>query len=395
MKSVYRLLASYGLSMIVLGAMFVVVLLGTYDQVDNGIYQAQLKYFDSWYFDLVESDGLFVPFPGGMLLMSALAANLVVGGLVNLKRSWSRAGILVCHLGIVVLMAAGLVKFALAEEGGVQLYEGESSAMFVSYHEREIVVTRNLPEGGCQEWSFDDATLVSLDAEGKRSTTLSHQDIPFALRLDHLLPNARIERQGLRPADQVPTPVVGGYYAMPRMTDKVAERNAMACYVALQVDGQTEQRGILSELSSYPWSVEIDGALWGVKLRRRQHQLPFTVRLTDFERKVHPTSGRPLAFQSDVQVLDQGGEKELQKFRISMNKPLRRDGYVLFQSSWGPADAAAGERLFSIFSVVNNPADQWPLFACIITTLGMMMHFGRKLYRYVRGQVRGNRGGAA
>ncbi len=78
-----------------------------------------------------------------------------------------------------------------------------------------------------------------------------------------------------------------------------------------------------------------------------------------------------------------------------MNKPLRRDGYVLFQSSWGPSDAGPNDRLFSVFSVVKNPADQWPLIACLITTLGMSIHFGRKLFRYARGQVQSSRGGVA
>ena len=75
MSAVFKLLASYGLSMTVLGGMFVVVLMGTYYQVDHGIHAAQLRFFDSWWFDLVEAEGIYVPFPGGLSLMSALTMN--------------------------------------------------------------------------------------------------------------------------------------------------------------------------------------------------------------------------------------------------------------------------------------------------------------------------------
>jgi hypothetical protein len=33
---------------------------------------------------------------------------------------------------------------------------------------------------------------------------------------------------------------------------------------------------------------------------------------------------------------------------------------------------------------VRNPADQYPLYACIVIATGMILHFGRKLTRYIR-----------
>ena len=39
---------------------------------------------------------------------------------------------------------------------------------------------------------------------------------------------------------------------------------------------------------------------------------------------------------------------------------------------------------FSTLSVVRNPADQYPLYSCIIIAAGLILHFARKLTRYVR-----------
>jgi hypothetical protein len=40
--------------------------------------------------------------------------------------------------------------------------------------------------------------------------------------------------------------------------------------------------------------------------------------------------------------------------------------------------------LFSTFAVVRNPADQFPLYACIVIATGLVLHFTRKLLRHIR-----------
>ena len=76
------------------------------------------------------------------------------------------------------------------------------------------------------------------------------------------------------------------------------------------------------------------------------------------------------------------------KVNIRMNEPLRYHGYTLFQSGWGPQNAGPGERLFSTFSVVKNPADQWPLYSCIVIAIGLLIHFLQKLFSYLRAENR-------
>ena len=43
-----------------------------------------------------------------------------------------------------------------------------------------------------------------------------------------------------------------------------------------------------------------------------------------------------------------------------------------------------GDRLFSTFAVVRNPADHFPLYACIVITAGMFIHFVMRLVRHLR-----------
>ena len=66
-----------------------------------------------------------------------------------------------------------------------------------------------------------------------------------------------------------------------------------------------------------------------------------------------------------------------------MNKPLRSDGFTVYQASWGPEDAGKGEPLFTSLAVSRNPADQWPKYSCYIVSFGLTFHFVQKLFMYL------------
>jgi hypothetical protein len=113
--------------------------------------------------------------------------------------------------------------------------------------------------------------------------------------------------------------------------------------------------------------------------------MPFTIRLDDFTKEDHPGMGMAKSFMSDVTKIEDGNRRQL---RIEMNEPLRDGGLVLFQSSWGPSNARPGDRLFSTFSVVRNPSDHWPLYACIVIGVGMLIAFCQRLARYIVSQAK-------
>jgi cytochrome c biogenesis protein ResB len=128
-------------------------------------------------------------------------------------------------------------------------------------------------------------------------------------------------------------------------------------------------------------TVEYEGRRFGVALRREQWVMPFTVALDEFTKEDHPRMMMPKSFSSDVVVIEPGSER---KVKISMNEPLRQDGLVLYQASWGPSNARPGDRLFSTLAVVRNPADQYPLYSCIVIAIGLVMHFSIKLMKHIR-----------
>jgi hypothetical protein len=92
----------------------------------------------------------------------------------------------------------------------------------------------------------------------------------------------------------------------------------------------------------------------------------------------------PKSFSSAVTIAEAGTRRQV---TISMNEPLRQEGLVLYQASWGPSNARPGDPLFSTLAVVRNPADRYPLYACIVIATGLVLHFARRLVRHVRSQT--------
>jgi hypothetical protein len=143
---------------------------------------------------------------------------------------------------------------------------------------------------------------------------------------------------------------------------------------------QTHQ-GVLYGMSRVPWVARVGERDYAIDLRHRRFPVPFTIRLDKFIRDLHPRTGMAANFESVVTKTQDGLDRQIE---IKMNQPLRQDGYTFFQASWGPENARPGEPLFSTFSVVDNPADQWPLYSCIIIAVGLLWHFVQKLLGYLR-----------
>src|SRR3984957_20398197 len=101
LKNVFKPLASLRLTIVCLACAMVLVFVGTLDQVQIGVYEAQLRYFKSFflYFSLPGSQLRIPWFPGGYTLGGILLVNLIAAHLSRFKLSWKKAGILVLHSG--------------------------------------------------------------------------------------------------------------------------------------------------------------------------------------------------------------------------------------------------------------------------------------------------------
>jgi hypothetical protein len=374
LKGILDFFSSLGLSCTLLILLALLTYLGTIDQVDNGLFDAQKKYFESlivW-----KAIGPF-PLPGAYLVMIVLFVNLVLGGIVRIRKGWATAGVIIGHVGILMMLGAGLVKFYWSTDGHVTLFEGESKSEFDSYYDWEVVVLEPTERGTTIERAIAPKHVAKSDSAKGR--VFEDPALPFALQVSRYMRNCQPRPKG--PMFDPGVPVVEGTFLQRLPNDPEAEANVPGAYVsAIGRDG-TRTDGLVWGGTRSPWMTTAAGKPYAVVLRPQKFPMPFTVRLDKFTKEDHPRMAMAKEFSSDVTVSEPNSTRAV---KISMNEPLRDKGLVLYQASWGPSNARPGDPLFSTLAVVSNPSDQWPLYSCLVIAAGMLLHFTRKLVRHVR-----------
>jgi len=410
---------SFGLATVTLSLLLLITFLGTLEQVEHGLYESQVKYFESLFVPSIDVAcclrAMHIPYqgafdlpiyilPGGYLLMMVLGINMLFGGIIRLKKEliWllklpvrvvtgrfselspapRAVGVLIAHMSIVFMLSAGLVSLYFKKDGAMSLGEGQTSDEFQSFHDSVIQIERITPaakEGKRTSIVIDGDLFKNLTAGKGR--TFTHADLPFELMVKNYEVNSVPRRAD---GQETNRGVVDGFFLQPLKEELEQEKNTDGAYVEAKLKDGTTQAGIVWRFEAAPLSIKVGDEVWGINLSRRSWKLPFAVRLDDFQREVHPGTERARRFTAEVTVTDQGSE---QKRIITMNEPLRSRGYALFQQSFDMQQDEGGKvRERSTIQVVQNPSDHWPLVSCITAGIGLLIHMVWQLVRFLRKQ---------
>lgn len=376
LKRAFDLFSSYGFAVTMILLLLVLTFFGTLEQVEHGLYDVQKKYFESlflvhWLFGVVP-----IPLPGAYLVMILFSINLICGGLIRIRKNWQTPGVIIVHLGMLFMLLAGLVTFKMSSSGHMTLWEGEASDEVASFTEWAI----EIQQPGVSDEAFVIPQEQFADLKPDQRRTFHSEQLPFDLEIAGFARNAVPMPVGPRIASSVKG--IDGFFLQVLPKDPEAERNVAGAYVTVRDKASGEAtEGILWGMSTAPLTVQTAGGTWTIDLTRKKWTVPFTVVLDKTKRDLHPGTTMAASYESEITKVD-GPAAE--KFRIYMNHPLRDQGYTFFQTGWGPRDARPGDRVFSTFTVVRNPADHWPLYACIVISFGLLLHFVQKLARYIR-----------
>ncbi len=375
-------LGSFKLAAVLLVMLCVLTLFGTLEQQYSTIDQVQSDYFNSL-FVVHHWGGRFpIPWPGGMLLLPALAINLLVGGLLRLRMGKSTLGVFIVHLGIVILLFGSLIEHSFVTRGFLDLREGETDGQFYSYDTYELAILENA--GGRQRLYVIPSDKVESASDDHR-VRFQHPDLPFDVVLSNYMTNSKVEPAA---PDEKRATVVD-HYALRELepiskADKAKNRmNVPGMIVTLERPDTGESLPGILWTAGKPFEVNVGDAAYQLHLRRERWDLPFRVRLDRFVHERHPGTHMDREFSSYVTKIENGVERPV---HITMNAPLRSEGYTLYQSSWGQDENQDGRRYSSVFSVAVNPSDRVPLWSCVIIAIGMIIHFGRKLYLHLKAQ---------
>jgi hypothetical protein len=375
---VFDVLASFALAITVIAFLMLLTIIGTLEQTRSSLFEVQTKYFESL-FVVHHVAGIPVPLPGVYLLLVILTVNLICGGIVRIRKDRMTLGVIVAHLGILAMLSGAFIETTWSEKGHTTMAEGTVAKEFVAYYEWEIAIAAPKPVGPVVEHVIPGEQFMDL-RPGARATFTS-PDLPFDLVVHDVHANC----EPVPASAAAGAPAVDGFALTDLPRHKEAEADvAGALVTVVPKSGAAPVDGVLWARESVPpMSVVVDGRRWTLDMSHRRFPLPFSVKLDRFHREMHPGTGKPKSFESDVTKVRNGAA---QNVKISMNQPLNQDGYKLFQSGFIEPSSGGG-RWWSTFSVVKNPADRMPLWSCIVITIGLLLHFSQKLYRHVRTQT--------
>lgn len=382
----YRFLSGLGLATVLLLLLGVLTWLATLEQIDNGLYPTLNKYFH-WQSPIVIPElygkTIWIPLPGGYWTGALLLVNLILGGLVHIRKGWRHVGNLIAHAGIVLMLVAGGVAHHFSERGNMAVGEGEESNVAEDYFEYVVEVAEIKDGKPAEIRVIRGKWLTDLAADKTRKFVLP--GIPFDLMIAGYESNAVPVSVG-EIAPKNSEQARDGYYLMVKPGETNAEANTAACHVkVVPKDGSAPQAFLLAGASFHPKTVTADGRVFTVDMRKRSWVMPFMVRLDEFQAEFYPGVPRPKKFVSEITRIENGTEA---KTIIRMNEPMRYEGLTFFQASYGPPGAGPGQKLFSVFEIVKNPADHWPEYSLYIVAFGMLITFLIKLTGFVLSTTR-------
>jgi ABC-type transport system involved in cytochrome c biogenesis permease subunit len=342
-------------------------------------------------------------------LVKGTGAGLVLlAGCVMVFRK--RAGIVLLHGGIALMMLSEMLTGIQAQESLMTISEGAAANFSEDIRASELAVIDRSHVG------HDHVTVVPdslLQENVGSSQPIEHEDLPFNIQVHRWMPNSQV--RGVKAGE--PNPATAGFGKL-QVAEQIRTATGVgedaqktdhpAAYIELvskstgrtlgtylvwvdepikaqtvKVDGREEVVWVYKPLKEQP--VEVDGRTYDFALRFERIYHPFSIALKEFDYK-HYTGTDTAKSYSSLVVLQDPERNVDRETLIWMNNPLRYAGITVYQSSFrefrDQSDLAVEQQ--TVLQVVKNPSWMAPYVACMLVATGMLAHFGIILFRFLR-----------
>lgn len=228
-----------------------------------------------------------------------------------------------------------------------------------------ILFALNKPTNGAVNITFQgDSLSINSPFEGEYMTMATRAQ--GKLVKDSLQPLHLRSRYVIGNMQMVfPKPVTKGVFDVVQKS-QLLKNDEDGVVLKITTNGETKSVGLLGGkgTSSNFKQIKVGGLDFALRYGSKVLELPFSIKLNDFEAERYPGTERGYsAYSSEVTILDERSEDY--DYKIFMNNILDHDGYRFFQSGFDPDEKG------TILSVNH---DYW---GTLITYIGyMMLYFG-------------------
>ena len=345
--------ASLKITVICLLLFMVITLLGTFYQIDHDINEARKLYFTSWF---VLLNGM-IPFPGGQTVIWIFFINMIAACFTRFGFSWKKSGIWLTHIGLIGLCFSSFYTYKYSKEGMVSLLEGDKTQVASMDNNWELSV-----------WTEKDGlrNVTGFPLDRSKSGMPIAEAVPgMEILLKEYYPSAKAY-QDFSELDERP---LNGSMIVHIEEENVTGQSFPGAIFTLAPEWKDKVTMMLYGAENDPTSFELKGETWFFQLRPQKLKLPVVIKLDDVMQETYARTNIAKRYESRVTLMTESGERQA---RIYMNHPLTIDDFTFYQS--GYSEGMAG-RESSTLSVVKNAGKYYPYVACVIITIGMILHF--------------------
>lgn len=373
-KSLFNFFSSLKLTVACLVAGCVLVFWGTLAQVHLGLYQAQSEFFRSFFIYWRPVSGLKIPiFPGGYGLGTILLINLLGAHLRFYRPGKHKLGIMLIHLGVVLLLVGQMATDALSRESALHFRIGQTKDYSEAERNYELAVTDTT------DTKIHRVVAIPASALGQGGNALGQPELPFSLRGKAYYANSDLSaaaKAGFKQIEGTAGPGDGLWWRdLPRETSM--NRVDMPSAIVEIADTTDPRQFLVSTLLDQPQRFACDGRDYEMQLRPERYYMPFTLQLLAFHHDNYPGTDIPKNFSSRVRIHNpQTGEDR--EVLIFMNNPLRYDGLTFYQASYDPDNGG------SVLQVVRNPGWLTPYLGCGLVAAGLLIQFLSHLVPFLK-----------
>ncbi len=359
-KRAVDFLTSLRLTVALLFLGLIIVFTGTLAQVELGLYEAQNRFFRSFF---LWWRGVPV-FPAGYTLGVVLLVNLFAAHAKRFELSRKKIGIFMIHAGVILLLLGQLLTDLLSVESFMRLAEGHAK----NYSESSRSVELAFVDSSANDFDQVIAIPSSIVAGGGE---IKDAALPFAVQVKEYHANSTRPKRN-----------AGGDGNLEvesrEITRKEDERNMPSARIEIIENGKSLGTWLVSLWLDQSHTITVGGKEWQFGLRPTRHYKPFHIELLDFRHDKYKGTDIPKNFSSQVRIMNPTSAENREAL-IYMNNPLRYGGETYFQGSFDQNDPRV-----SILQVVRNPGWLTPYLGCAIVGLGLIVQFLSHLIPFVR-----------
>jgi ResB-like family len=396
-----NIISSLRLTVVLLALGIVLVFIGTIAQADEGLYQAQQRYFKHW---VIWGFSFFghkvpLPYPGGYLIGSILLLNLLASHILRFKWGFKKFGIHLTHAGVILLLVGQLTTDMLSRETQMRFSEGESRSYSESPLRYELAFVSDV------DANTEDVVAIP-ERDLARGGEVKHEKLPFTVHVKSFWPNSETSFRAPMMQNEPPLTDKGiarnfDFKQVPetrKMEDKnvpttvvelISGKGSLGTWVASGWAGDevmvsalhrsfAQQAGPqmgnqIAHRLTEPQIVDVNGKKYTFTLRPARVYNPFSLTLLKTTHTIYPGTDIPKDFRSRV-LIDNPNTGEKREVEVYMNSPLRYGGQTFYQYQMG-RDEMDSSRGNSALQVVRNPSWLAPYFGCLIVGLGLVVQF--------------------